>query len=350
MNVPREAARRTPCDTGPRARTRAGSAFTLLEMVAVVLLTAMVFTAAVDFYLDLSRSSARAAELTRSARRATAALDRVARDLEGATLLVKPEEMDPLEHPWLFLAESERSDSGADRLKFVTRRTPLQTRGGDAADLGFVVWMTQPDETGTLTLLRWTSGDFPSSLDRSFPPAEDAAVVARGLAAFGVRLLDEEGAWQKAWDSSQVERSSQLPLAAEIELSFPAPESANGAPAAEPLALAADASPPFVKRISIPVRPLDLEALTDEGTDEDETDGAKDEDGDGKPDDESESAENDDEDGDCITVSACLARNPQAAAAAAAAGLSAVLQSIGGQCFSDVKANLPPGLSLSGCE
>lgn len=344
----RRAALRTASVATQSGTTPPRAGFTLLEMIAVVLLTALVFTAAVDFYLDLSRSSARAAGLTRSARRATSALDRVARDLEGAMLIVKPDEVDPLEHPWLFLAESEQSENGADRLKFITRRTPLQTRGNDGVDLGFVVWMTQPDADGSLTLLRWTSSSFPETLDRSFPPAEDAVVVARGLASFGVRLLDGEGAWQKAWDSSEVAQSSELPLAAEIELSFAPPPEVT--PASEPLTLAAAGPEQWMRRVALPVRPLDLEALTkgdEEGTDGDE---AEDKDGDGKPDDESdENAANDDDEA-CITVSDCLARNPQAAALAAGAGLSGVLQSIGSQCYADVKGNLPPGITLTGCE
>ena len=45
----------------------------------------------------------------------------VARDFENVVLLTTPPEVDPLEHPWVFLGESRHSDVGADQLKFVTR-------------------------------------------------------------------------------------------------------------------------------------------------------------------------------------------------------------------------------------
>lgn len=325
--------------------------FSLLEMLAVVLLTAMVFGVAVDFYLDLSRAGLRASNLTREARRAAAVLDRVARDLEAAVLVVKPEEMDPLEHPWLFLAESEATENGADRLKFVTRLAARLGRSGAGSDLGFVVWMTAAGADGRLELRRWSAPTMPASLDRSFPNLDDTLVVTRGLGRFAVRLLDAESQWQSAWDSSQVAQSSELPFAAEIEVSFaPDPNDVAAAPVETPLDVAS-AAQSFVRRVALPVRPIDLQELTED--EDSEAEAGKDEDGDGIPDDEQDDVADADDESDessCITVSECLARNPQVAAQAEAAGLSSVLQSIGGQCFSDVKGNLPPGISLAGCE
>ena len=95
--------------------------FTLIEMLAVLFLTALVIGVALDFYVDLSNQSAHASEVTRDVRRATSLLDRVARDLERTLLVVKPAETDPLSHPWVFIAESRLNLDGADRVKFVSR-------------------------------------------------------------------------------------------------------------------------------------------------------------------------------------------------------------------------------------
>ena len=57
--------------------SRAG--FSLLEVLAVVLLTSVVIGGALNHYVDLSRASQRAMEHTRGIRRATAVLDRIAR-------------------------------------------------------------------------------------------------------------------------------------------------------------------------------------------------------------------------------------------------------------------------------
>ena len=62
------------------------AAFTLIEVLAVVLLTGIVISIALSFYLDLSRASNRAAEQTRGTRRAATLLDRIARDFAGTRL------------------------------------------------------------------------------------------------------------------------------------------------------------------------------------------------------------------------------------------------------------------------
>ena len=101
---------------------RAG--FTLIEVMAVVFLTAIVFGVALDFYVDLSNQSHHASEVTREIRRATSLLDRLAQDFERALLAKTPDAVDPLAHPWLFLGESRGLGPGADRVKFVARRPP----------------------------------------------------------------------------------------------------------------------------------------------------------------------------------------------------------------------------------
>lgn len=313
--------------------------FSLIELMAVVVLVTLVFFVAVDFYRQLTSQAALAADRTRNARHAVAVLDRVARDLEASVLVKKPEGADPLSHPWLFLGEGDAGASGSDRLKFVTRSPGPRTQDGADADVSLVAWLTAPSGDGTLELRRWSSPRLPESLDRDFPPADESLVVARGLASFGVRFLNEDGEWKERWDSSQLADADALPLAAEIEVAL----LPTGTAAPSDAAAGAEAEL-FTRRVLLPVRPLDLKELI---TGKASAERAKDEDGDGKPD---ETASDDHEKQGCVSVRECLARNPQALEAATGLGLQDVLDAVGDQCFSTIAGSLPPELMLQGCE
>lgn len=243
-------------------RHRAG--FTLMEVLAVVLMTTLLLGVALDFYMDLSNQSARASDYTREVRRASSILDRVAADFERALLVKKPEETDPLAHPWIFVAEARYAEQGADRVKFVMRQTPRATEG-PAADVAMVAYMLRPSEEGPgFELRRWTSPGLPDGLDRDFPAADDpnALLLADGIESFALRFLDENGEWQTRWDSSQIVESSELPLAVEIDLSLVDPREASGKD------LGLDAAEPtlYARQVELPVRPLDLETLLDPET------------------------------------------------------------------------------------
>lgn len=226
------------------AAPRAG--FTLIEVLGVLLLMTLVFGVALDTYVDLSLQTRAASSFTRDVRRATALLDRVGADLAAAALATKPEGRDPLEHPWLFLAEARAGDVGADRLKFVTFGRPPIASASHASDLAQVALLTEANADGSLDLLRWSHPHLPEALDRRLPRADDPGVLllAEGLERFGVRFLDEQGEWSDAWDSSALARASQLPLAVEIEVWW----------AGEPPA------GPYTRRVVLPLRPFDLEA------------------------------------------------------------------------------------------
>ena len=241
-------------------------AFTLIEMLAVMLLVSILLGVALDFYVDLSRQATRATELTRGVRRAHAILDRVAADVEHAMLVTKPDERDPLAHPWLFLGESLYAVDGSDRLKFVRRTTPRSTEA-PASPLAVVAYTLRPSEEteDAYTLYRWSSPELPDTLDREFPFEGDPAdlLLADGLESFAVRFLAGGNEWQTGWDSSQLSESSRLPLAVEIEVAM-----------ADDPALSddefGDEAVRYRRRVPLPLRPLDLEALlTPEEEDED---------------------------------------------------------------------------------
>jgi prepilin-type N-terminal cleavage/methylation domain-containing protein len=235
----------------PRTR-RAG--FSLIEVLAVVLLTSIVIGVALNHYVNLSRAAQRATEHTRDIRRATAVLDRIARDFESTVLVVKEPEMDPLDHPWIFLGESRRSDVGADHLKFVTRGHQPRRTAAHESDLEVVAYSLRRAEEGDFELMRWSSPRLPESLDREIPNDESqgAVLLAGDVASFGVQFIDELGEQTSSWDSSQLSESSELPLAVEIEVALLDPE---GDPDAEPQ--------PYSRRVILPVRPLEMQELLD---------------------------------------------------------------------------------------
>jgi hypothetical protein len=207
----------------------------------------------VNFYLEITRATEAATTRTRDSRRAVALLDRIARDLESAVLVSKPDDVDPLYHPWLFLAEDRGGEEGADHLRFTTRSRLLRSTAHHESDLEVVSYALREGNDAGLELLRWSSPRLPEEPDRSFPESEaDGAVLfAEGLASFGVRFLDEAGQWNSAWDSSTLVDSSELPVAAEISVAI--------LPESDPLA---ERQPEVhLRRVLIPVRPLDLELL-----------------------------------------------------------------------------------------
>jgi len=294
---------------------RRGGGFTLLELLGVLFLTGLVLWVAVDFYLDFARATEAAADRTRGARRATAVLDRVARELQSAVLLRKPPEADPLDHPWLFLAESRDEELGADRLKFVTRAARRRAGQEHVSDLAFVAYALRPgEEGGDFELVRWHSPQLPESLDRRIPIEEEdgAELLADGVVAFGVRLLDDQGRWVSTWDSSTLVQSGKLPLAAEIRVALRADPAADPGPEAE--------DPPlYARRVRIPMRPIDLTALLEAEAAAAEEEAAEAE--------ETASEEN------CPTVAECVDTGLVAETLGAEAGQ--ILGSLAAECFSE---------------
>jgi prepilin-type N-terminal cleavage/methylation domain-containing protein len=310
----------------PESRARG---FTLLEMLMVVLFTGILLTFAANFTLDITHASRAALEGGVDLRRATGVLDRIARDLEAAVLVKKPEALDPLEHPWLFFAEARTSD-GADRLRFQARNH--RPRGGavhesDRVDLAY--WLVPAEEGEGYDLLRWASARPPAvPLERGFPRRDDPGVerLASNVAHFAVLLQNEDGAWLSGWDSASPAQSSLLPIGAQIDLALlPAledEEAAFGAP--EPEA--------FSRRVVLALEPLDLEKALAGGDDEEDEEG---------------------EEGDelaCVTVRECESRNQAAVNAylSSRPDLRGILDSIADQCWQDHAASFP--VQVANCE
>jgi len=237
--------------TGPHER----EGFTLIEIMAVVALIGFVFFVALNFYTQLSRATTRASDYTRDVRRASAILDRVARDIEGAFLMVKPPDVDPFAFPWIFLGETRLGGDSSDRLKFITRNHDATRTEGTETNIATVAYITESADDDSVSLYRWSSPRLPESLDKDFPREGDegAYLLAEGLRYFGFFFVAEEGETRSEWDSSTILESSALPLAVEIQVSL--------MPDADEEVV--EDPPVYRRRVLIPVRPIDLAALMD---------------------------------------------------------------------------------------
>lgn len=203
---------------------------------------------------------------------------------------------------------------------------------GDAheADLEVVAYalVASEDRDGAFDLVRWSSPRLPEGLDRTYPSPDDegAFILARDVGVFGVRFLDEEGAWHDTWDSSQLVESSELPAAAEISVAVLEedfdPE------------LADDFDLPAIGEIlsrvvAIPMRPIDLSELLTARASDDE----------------------DEDDEECLTVGECRARNPKAFSNIDPATLE-IVNGLLDLCWSEHGGTIQPNLAsaVQGCE
>ena len=183
----------------------------------------------------------------------------VARDFENVVLLTAPPDVDPIEHPWVFLGESRRIDVGADHLKFVTRGRHPQTDDVHESDLEMVAYsLRHAADDDSFELMRWSSPRLPEGLDRDIPTDESdgAMLMADGLAHFGVRFIAEDGNVVDEWDSSLLLDSGVLPTAVDIEVAFYDPD---WDPGLDPDTVL----PSYSRRVVLPLRPLDLAELLD---------------------------------------------------------------------------------------
>jgi len=197
------------------------SGFTLIEVLGAVFLTSVVLAVAVSLQVNLSEQSERAIEVMRVDLRASAVLDRVARDVSGASLLVRPsEEIDPNLHPWFFTASSRNAFGGSDAFKFISRNQRPSVSSSHISELAQIAYFTTTEDDGSVTLWRWSSPNLPPDYQSGFPGPDDpnSFIVAEELGGVSFRFRNEEGDWVDEWDSKQLIQSDQLPTVVEIKV------------------------------------------------------------------------------------------------------------------------------------
>jgi prepilin-type N-terminal cleavage/methylation domain-containing protein len=225
-------------------------AFTLLEMLIAIAITAMLVAVAVQAHLGIRRAQTHAASGVGRDRTAQILLDRLERELMGTILVVKRADEDRLGHPYLFVGRDGADEQrAADALQFVTR-SPAQARFGQPAPgLTLVSYATRSGEDFGLVLLREERA-LPRGLETQMSLL-DAEVVVDELAQFDVRYFGEgEVGWKDRWDSTSISTLDQLPVQLEILVQLYEPsgddEMVEG--------------PEHKRIVVLPVRPIDIEA------------------------------------------------------------------------------------------
>ena len=247
------------------------AAFTLIEVLAAVFLTALVMSVAISFFVSLSDSTDAATQKTLQGCQALAVLDRVARDLEGAFLVSKPQALDPLSHPWSFVAESEVGDSASDRVRFVSRSYRPRNRLGHGSDLAVVNYILEPAENGPgFDLLRSVLPGLPADSGEGFGSDADESfmLVADRIRHFGLHFMSGDLEWHEVWDSTQLEHSSALPRAAKIEIAY-LPKLAPGADSFDDFDLEEADTQIYTRQLRLPMSALNLAAILSKALDED---------------------------------------------------------------------------------
>jgi type II secretory pathway component PulJ len=242
--------------------TRAG--YTLVEILGAFFILTIILMLVTGIFIENGRQREAAIEKMRERLSAVGALEQLADDLEGAIFLTGAAEADPESNPWRFLAESP-GEEGATILRFVTQNAPQASIAEHASGWVEVVYFLEEDGEGEWVLWRWRSARPPSEPDRDFPDSATPGSMrlAVGVAAFGVRLLDDEGEWLDEWDSSFLPPDQALPQAAEISLTLmrKAREGETEDGSLEVPGLLQK------RRVAMPMRPLDVAALVELGQD-----------------------------------------------------------------------------------
>lgn len=210
---------------------RAASGFTLIEVMGAFFVTIIVMILVIGTFSESNRQQDVAMEMMRVETTASAALDLLAQDLEGAVYLARPENRDARDHPWLFLGE-RGGELGARTLRFQTQNVARGNLGEHAStwvDVVYFLTEEDPDPNAldlasgpSFTLWRWRSLRPPTDAARRLPNESDprSARVVEGLADFGAVFTDADGNVLEDWDSSLVAGTAPLPVAAELRLSL----------------------------------------------------------------------------------------------------------------------------------
>jgi prepilin-type N-terminal cleavage/methylation domain-containing protein len=298
-------------------RNTSSPGFSLIEVMAAVLLTSIVIGVALSFQINLGSATERARERLRTQRQALALLDRISHDISGAYFIAPSKNTKPEASPWVFVTAREFSDEGkADAIKFITRNYEpigLDTHSSDLAVVAY--YLNQVEDRPGYQLLRWRKTHMPTVFDPSFPAVDDphADIIGEDIATFEISMVNNNGAEMESWNSGGLPGNQALPRAVKIEISMIDANAANREEATddfddarddfnedgsldEDVAVEAGHGDKFSKLVIIPLRPLDWTFLEAQARVEDGADLDDDAYADNENDDEDDFFDDDDDD------------------------------------------------------
>ena len=211
-------------DTNPDTAKSSRVGFTLIEVMAAVVLSAIVMSIAVSFQINLGSAMDAARERLRTQRQAVALLDRLARDLASTYFIAPSERVKAGVNPWVFVTGRDfAADDKSDKIKFITRNYQPQNLDRHASDLAVVAYyLTEELDRPGYRLMRWRDTHMPEAYDPSFP-AEDSPqsdIIGENLASFTLSLIDSGGAEVPDWNAMRKRGAKSLPVAVKIEISM----------------------------------------------------------------------------------------------------------------------------------
>jgi type II secretion system protein J len=190
--------------------------FTLLEVLVAITVGALLITAAIQMFQAINDAQAHVRGGTRRDLGAEVLLDRLEQELVGTTLVLKDEEADRLDHPWLFVGEDRQfGTNDSDSLRFVTQTPARAVRSPRYGALRMVSYEVRTAQGERLDLVRFEE-PLPDQMEKQIDPGEGASVV-EDLHSFRLRFRDElDGGWLDAWDSTDLALLDRMPGAVEI--------------------------------------------------------------------------------------------------------------------------------------
>jgi type II secretion system protein J len=223
------------------------SGFTMLEILVTIALTSIIVLFCYQVFRQITQTQDRARPDRSRDLVAEVFLDRFEREVIGTVLLIKPEEQERLEFPWLFIGEDRVFGSNdSDGLRFITQ-SPARAPGSVQGALRTVSYgiETAADDAERLDLIRVEEA-LPERLQKQIQLFEGQAVL-EDVVLFSLRFQDEEsGEWHDSWDSTQLETNDALPVSLEVALQL-YEEDPDGTRIP---------GRPFQRTIELPVRPI----------------------------------------------------------------------------------------------
>ena len=192
-----------------RQRSHAQAGFTLIELLLAVAIMSMILVFVYGALRSIQQATDRVTGGRPRERAARIVLDRLERELSGAILMPRVEDIDPLLHPWVFYGVDQTIDGeNADRLRFVTQ-TPLRAPGQrHGLGVRMVTYAMELDDAGLPALWR-KEEPLPDELEKAIDLG-DAQIVARDVHSFDLAYAGEGGIAER-WDSTGLEQNNLLP-------------------------------------------------------------------------------------------------------------------------------------------
>jgi len=191
--------------------------FTLLEILITVALLGLLFGLLMPTYTQVLDAHKRTLDDSPRDSTATIALDRMERELVGTILLVRPEDVPPEEHPWIFATRDEVIDGeDADAIRFVTESPARVAGAAIAGGFRIVTYAARTDSEGRLNLYR-AEEVLPKERVLDLPALEEPPAV-RDIKRFNITVTDDKSRrTADVWDSTELQED-RLPSAVQLQI------------------------------------------------------------------------------------------------------------------------------------